>query len=63
MHRRIYEISSFPELLRINTTTDIIEQRFVFTDRYAYPTNLAIKRDLRNKLMFLDNGVKKDEYY
>lgn len=53
-----YLNKQFPELIRINTATDIIEQRFVFADRYSYPTNLTINGE-RDILFFLDNGVKK----
>ena len=47
-----------PELIRINTTTDGIEQRFIFSARYSYPTNLTIN-GRQDMLLFLDNGVKR----
>jgi YVTN family beta-propeller protein len=53
-----YFNKQFPELIKINTITNQIEQRFIFPDKYSYPTNLQIngKKDM---LVWLDNGVTK----
>lgn len=53
-----YFNKQFPELIKINTVTNLIEQRFIFPDRNSYPTNLQINGQ-KDMLAWLDNGVKK----
>lgn len=53
-----YLNKEFPELIRINTTTFQIEKRFVFPERYSFPSNLKIN-GTKDIIMWLDNGVKK----
>jgi YVTN family beta-propeller protein len=53
-----YQNKEFPELIRINTTNDEIEKRLIFPDRFAFPSNLQINGQ-KDKLFWLDNGVKK----
>jgi YVTN family beta-propeller protein len=53
-----YINKEYPELIRINTSSNEIEKRFVFPDRYSYPSNLSLD-DNKDELFWLDNGVKK----
>jgi YVTN family beta-propeller protein len=53
-----YQNKDFPELIRINTYTNEIEKRFVFPDKFAFPSNLQINGQ-KDLLFWLDSGVKK----
>lgn len=53
-----YFNKKFPELIRINTSSNEIELRFLFSDRYAFPSNLQIN-GTKDILFWLDNGVRK----
>jgi YVTN family beta-propeller protein len=57
-----YQNKEFPELIRINTFTNAIEQRLIFEDKYAFPSNLQINGQ-KNMLVWLDNGVQKMDIY
>lgn len=52
-----YLSKDFPELIRINTSSYELEKRFVFPDRFLFPSNLQINGH-KDVLMWLDNGVK-----
>jgi YVTN family beta-propeller protein len=52
-----WQRNNFAELVGINTGTDIIEKRFVFSTKTASPTSLQIDGK-GETLYYLDNGVQ-----
>jgi len=46
----------FPELIRINTSTDSVEKRIQFPSKSQYPSTLRINSSL-DTLYYLDNGI------
>jgi DNA-binding beta-propeller fold protein YncE len=51
-----YSGEHYPELLSVNTVTDKIEKRFVFSSRYSWPSSLAIN-ETGDMLYYISGGI------